>query len=862
MNVKQKRKGVLACLFSAAVCLPGLVSAASLPDSHFEIDDDANFVVDGAAPAIDWVSTVGMGLTVVEDEPTGSDDDSFKGGTKEDSEDPQTTTGSIPNNKSDLKQFGVWQESNGGDFLHLFWTRVQDPSGTTLMDFEFNAGNEVYAPTATGAQFPVREAGDLLIEYKLSQGGVTPELFMYTWLTAAEPGNGLCEASNSFPCWGDQINLSAAGIAIGSINTSAADSGAVGIGSFDPYTFGEASIDLSQIFPEGECQSFGFASLKSRSSDSFSAQMKDFIAPYPVNISNCANINIKKTDDSEPPVPLAGAEFTLYYDNGNTAGVFDAADELVTDVNPVVTGADGTAVWIDIFAGAYCVVETQAPPGHSIPADPDNYECVVVTADADLSLSFTNPRVPATVNILKLDDATPPNVLAGAEFTLYNDLDVVGVFDGSDTSTGKMCTTNGSGVCSIENILPPGNYCVVETVTPAGHDTADPECFSLMLAQTVNLEFVDPRQPARVNILKKDDDDPASLLSGAEFTLYNDLEVVGVFDGADTSTGKTCTTDVNGECSIDNILPPGNYCLVETVTPTGYDTADPQCISLSLNETVDLVFIDPRQPAKVIITKKDDDSPANLLTGAEFTLYNDLAVVGVFDGSDTATGKTCTTDGTGECTIDNILPPGNYCLVETVTPAGYATADPQCVSLALNQTLELTFIDPRLRGAIRITKTRKHAADGPGDHPHAGVTFAVSGDGLAEPIEVVTDDNGQACVDGLLLSEFFGGNYSVTETLPTGYAPDGDLTKFVTVDNVASCSDSPYVGEEVAFANTPLSNITVTFESQVVGGTAAKIDCYQENNPMDATPDAFDDISETSINLKPGTYTCVVVVDP
>ena len=54
-------------------------------------------------------------------------------------------SGSIPPNKSDLKAFGVYTETGEvtlgnptGKFLELLWTRVQDPSGTTNMDFELN----------------------------------------------------------------------------------------------------------------------------------------------------------------------------------------------------------------------------------------------------------------------------------------------------------------------------------------------------------------------------------------------------------------------------------------------------------------------------------------------------------------------------------------------------------------------------------------------------------------------------------------------------------------------------------------------------------------------------------------------------
>lgn len=105
--------------------------------------------------------------------------------------------------------------------------------------------------------------------------------------------------------------------------------------------------------------------------------------------------------------------------------------------------------------------------------------------------------------------------------------------------------------------------------------------------------------------------------------------------------------------------------------------------------------------------------------------------------------------------------------------------------------------------------TRKHAAEGSGDHPHAGVSFTVNG------VTKQTDANGVACFDGLNL-----GSYTVHETVPAGYFVDGN-DKSVTVDNVASCGDNPYVGENVSFVNTPLTDITVSVNSQVDGGTAS-----------------------------------------
>ncbi len=530
----------------ALLAFGGLVSSlpaqashpeVSLAGSNFEIDTNANLKQDDPSPSIDWASA-SVTETRQADKPSGATDDSFGQGTKEDTAVPTVVDGSIPPQKSDLLNFGVYLETVGTDrFLHMFWHRVQEPTGTTNMDFEFNQSSTTSANGVT----PVRTAGDVLIQYDLAQGGTNPQLFLSRWVSTG--AGSQCQASNTTPCWGTRVNLTSAGIATGSINTTAIPSAeADGLGNISARTFGEASVDFNALVGGTECAGFGSAYLKSRSSDSFTAALKDFIAPAAVNINVCGDVKIIKTDDAGNP--LSGAEFTLYKDNPPTGGT-----------------------------------------------------------------------------------------------------------------------------------------------------------------------------------------------RGAE----------------DTITTKKCTTGANGECTITGVLE------------------------------------------------------------------------------------------------------GTYWVVETVVPAGHDPAPDQAITVVATQTVTVTLVDPRQRGAILVTKTRKHAADGTGSHPQSGVTFTLTGGATA-----VTDANGHACFDNLLF-----GSYDVTETVPADYAADGDTTKSVTVDNKATCSDSPYVGETVAFGNTPLSTITVSFTSQVAGGTAAQISCTGLTaDPPDGTPSAFDDTSESFKNLLPGTYTCTVVVDP
>jgi hypothetical protein len=708
-----------------AYVLPAGASHAevSLPGSDFEIDTDANLKVDDPAPSQDWANVTEIRKA---DTTSGPTDESFGQGTKEDTAVPTVVDGSIPPNKSDLKFFGLYQEggtTNG--FLNLYWSRVQEPQGTTNMDFEFNQ-KRAAADQGNGVT-PLRTAGDLLIIYDLAQGGTRPVLSIREWDGSA---------------WGPATDLTASGKATGSINTSPIPAAeADGLGAHSARTFGEAQLALSAIFDPSKCESFGSAYLKSRSSDSFTAALKDFVPPQNIDLRNCGSVKITKQDDAGSA--LAGAEFTLYKDNEPTGGTRGAEDTITTQT--CTTGADGTCEIPDVLQGQYWVVETKTPPNHDTAAD----QHITVVADEQVRLTFVNPRQPGSVKITKLDDATPPHPLAGAEFTPYED----------NPPTG------------------------------------------------------------------------------------------GSLGGEDTATTKKCTTGADGTCEILNVVP-GEYWVVETLTPTGHDPAADQHVTVKANEQVSVTFVNVRQLGSVKITKTDDADPANPLEGAEFTLHEDNAPTGGTRGAeDLATNKTCTTAADGTCTISGVLP-GEYWVVETKAPANHDAAADQHVTVTANQQVSVTFVDPRHRGAILVTKTRKHAAGGPGDHPQPGVEFTVNG------VTKTTDANGQACFDGLLF-----GDYTVHETTPTGYKGEADKT--VTVNNKASCGGDPFVGEKVAFHNTPLSNVIVSFESQVPGGTASQISCTGLTaTPPDGTPDAFDDISETFKDLEPGTYTCTVVVDP
>ncbi len=363
---------------------------ASLSPSNFELDVDANLKVDDTADplSVDWASLAhpnGPELRAT-DAATGQNDDSYKGGVKEDTACPGETTGSIPNNKSDLLTFSTYQEPGIGShpgFLHLAWSRVTDPSGTTLMDFEFNQSD---VDCATGPN-NVRTAGDLLIEYAIDQGGSRADLTARTWTGSA---------------WGAPADLDAPSVACGNnpcaagtINTSAIpfgeSDGLITAGQKEARTFGEATIDLRLIFSGTSCRSFGSAMIKSRSSDSFTSQLKDFIRPLDISLTNCGQVIVRKAT-----VP-AGSDAVFSYaktfpTDPTTANTFTMTG------NP--TGGANVTTFSNVLIGSgYTVSETLG----SLPA---GWEFVGVDCSAS---SGVTPSINGAVVTFAID--SPSDVL-------------------------------------------------------------------------------------------------------------------------------------------------------------------------------------------------------------------------------------------------------------------------------------------------------------------------------------------------------------------------------------------------------------------------------------------------------------------
>ncbi len=456
-------------VFAASLLMVSAV-LATLSPSTFNAAD-GNLVVNGSEK--DW-GTTGLNPQVGLDMPSGATDDSFGQGTKEDTAVPTIVDGSIPPQKSDLTRFYVSNEKVGTkDFLYLAWERVQEPNGTTNMDFEFN--QKQCTPNATPADAdcsangvtPIRTAGDVLIKYDLSQGGTNPVLGYHRWVTTGSSSQ--CEASNSLPCWGAAQSLT--GNFEGSINdpTNNPPSGVV----VDPIapnaprnlsarTFGEAAVNLtdSNILPGGggTCAGFGSAYLKSRSSDSFTAAVKDFVAPVPVNINNCGTITITKATQN-------GNGTFSYTSTGGLPSPADASGNF-----DITTASNtGTATFNSVLGGVqYTVTESGPPTGWtfvSLTCTPSGgassstngqVATINMVAGGTVACTFTNhtklsPTIATTLSATSVSIGTPvhdSSTLSGATATAggsvtYSAYAGANTCSGTDLLNSTKTVTNG-----------------------------------------------------------------------------------------------------------------------------------------------------------------------------------------------------------------------------------------------------------------------------------------------------------------------------------------------------------------------------------------------------------------------------------
>ncbi|NNK58695.1 MAG: isopeptide-forming domain-containing fimbrial protein [Desulfofustis sp.] len=398
--------------------------------------------------------------------------------------------------------------------------------------------------------------------------------------------------------------------------------------------------------------------------------------------------------------------------------------------------------------------------------------------------------------------------IAGAELTLFGDLDGDGTFEYSETTT-----TNVDGFYQFVN-LPLETYYIEVSSLPAGFDTPTFER--------------DGALDNRVDIAPSDWDPAAPTISDVDFGfvgsgllgdyIWNDVNADGIQDGSETGlagvtvtlTGDldndgideilTTATDGDGGYQFTN-LPAGDFTIsVDTTTlPEDFvNTTDPDGITDSqttvtlgageTNNDIDFGYTETGSIGDTVFYDANNDSVQNPgeagIPGVSVTLTGDFDLDGTVDTLVT------TTDSSGSYLFDDLLP-GTYTVtIDPSTLPGGVDQTYDLDGLASPDAATLTLVAGEDNRAADFGYTGTGAigdqlwVDGNGNGffdagetvlPGVSVTIGVdlNGDGTPDFTETTTTDgSGQ-----YLFTNLPAGSHTITidpATLPSGLRPSVD----------------------------------------------------------------------------------------
>ena len=444
---------------------------------------------------------------------------------------------------------------------------------------------------------------------------------------------------------------------------------------------------------------------------------------------------------------------------GALIGLFDADETEFTEKNAIETvtsDKDGSFKFTDIVYGKYKVAEIEAPEGFVL--SENDYDVNINVNGVTIEITIRNKPIKGNVLIAKYDSGNPPQILNGAVFAVYRDVNGDKKFtNGTDELLGNM-TESSAGIHEYKDLLY-GDYLTREIKAPEGY-TIDRNYYAFSIKK--DGETVKVGNNADGNFYNKDikgniegvkvgeSDEP---LSGAVIGLFSDGESEFTAENALAAV----TTEKDGKFIFKDIVY-GKYIVAEIQSPTGYIlTEETFPVSISKNNEVITVKISNekiRGNIEGIKVGKSDEPLAGAVIGlfangeSEFTAENALASV--------------TTEKDGRFIFKDIEY-GKYIVAEIESPEGYILTEktfPVSVSTD-NEVITVKISNEKIKGNIEGIKV------GESDEPLSGAVIGLFADGESDLTNrnalgtVTTDENGKFVFENV---EY--GKYIIAEIQP------------------------------------------------------------------------------------------------
>lgn len=468
---------------------------------------------------------------------------------------------------------------------------------------------------------------------------------------------------------------------------------------------------------------------------------------------------IKKDQKTNLPISdkqMEGTQFSLYL-----------GDNLIE----TATYQNDTGIYFeDLLPDTkYQLQEVKAPNGYVL-----NEQKISITTQSDGTKKeievFNDPYGSLKIDkVAAWDNSTDKLPLQGAEFTLY---------DAAGKEVAKEISDE-NGKVQFLNLVA-GNYTLKETKTVDGFAENTQEYPIVIVMGEENTSLTGDQ--AIVNFpnfgkfeFKKTSPDKNGL-AGAVFSLYKGDQLIS----------DTIVTKEDGTFS-SFMLEPGQYRLVETTAPEGFEKIEPINFTINAKKittltTANLDTLVDQALGQVEITKLDDvssyiPSAANQpIERVHFGLYNQSGSL-IEEKMTGTNGKIIWTD----------VPAGKYYVQEIDTidnPDGYVYSDIKYeVKVEANKSAVETYYPNGTTNGDIINKADKgrlviHKIDpNLSDKGLSGAVFKIYSDAAytTEVGEITTNEFGYAISD-LLEAEQTGTTYYIKETkAPEGYVLDDDI---------------------------------------------------------------------------------------